>query len=402
MRFRALLLLALFGICFSAEESADDLQKMSSAQLTALEAETKSKVAETNTKLKELRAQTATLKLESDSISEDANKAQGAKDWETEEKHKREEELKQVKLDVESKQRNMEKLQDHVNSLKSRIDELKVSLQNLTHLKESVSKRNDAPSLLDVMDVKSESWYPLTRNVYKKTRDGVLPTLSSVSGATEAYRKRVSSSPILDLLASILLYGFFIGGIFASHRVYMRVRGQFTVARLLFLGDLFFATFWTLMLVCYCFLWTDPLVAIQSRSPNLFFFFQLGALIIYVNFVLLRVLLLASTLSLSALGETLAVVVVGHHYYIRVFSPTIMDQAIHGTLFYYVCYAWLFGAFCSARASEFAPLKQLRGPKLPPIAAARIFFARIFSNRAPDGDLESRPFIEGAEDGHEH
>lgn len=374
----------------------EDLQNMSSAQLADLEKRALAEVDESKKQLEELRSQTSVLKREQKDITSQAEKLQGARDWEADEKRKREKELDEVKKGVELRQHKLAEMTAHVRGLKKQIDELRIHLSNLTAQKESVSKRYRSPSIADVFDAQSEQWSKTSQNVYRKTRDSLGPALNTFSHIAQV-RRRVKSWPAFDVLASLLMYGFFVGAIVAAHKVYQRVRGHLTVPRLLFLGDTICACFWALMLLCYCFLWTDPLVTMQTRSPRLFFIYQLCALIAYTNFVFLRVLLLASRLSLSALGETLAVVVVGHHYYVRVWQPAVLDQPIHGTFFYYFCYAWLFLAFAYNRINEFAPLKQLRGEKLPPLVQLRVIFTRFFGEKVPDGDLESSPLIDDDE-----
>lgn len=388
----------------AGKETADSdrgLELLSSHELSKLETSTLESLKQSEEQLSRLRNETEVLKNESKTISKANEKLLGAKDWENEEKRKRDEQLQEVKHDVERKQKSIDEMKNRVTDLKSRIDELKSHLSNLTSQKETVARRNDAPTIREVLDARAESWNPMAQKVYRKTRDKVIPAISGVTGVADKYRRSVASSPLLDFIASVLLYGFFVVGLLMTMRVYNRVRGHFTVARLLFLGDSFCAMFWGVMLLCYSFLWTDPLVAIQSRTPNLFFVFQLGALVAYVLFVLLRVLMLASKLTFTALGETLAVVIVGHHYYVRVWQPSMMDTPIHGALFYYICYAWLFMALAKSRINEFAPLKQLRGQKLPPLVALRVLMNR-FSSNGPQGDLESSLVREDDDEGHEH
>lgn len=385
---------ALDSVVNAIPESDDELQNMSSAKLQELEEETLRKVKESDEHLHRLRSETDVLKNQQKDISAQTESLLGARNWEVSEKRKRDEELSVARSEVEKRQKKVEEMTTHVKEMKKRIDELRIYLRNLTAQSESAKRQFNAPSIQQVLDARSRHWSRTKQNLYHKTVDSFQPAFHTLSRGKAAYRRRVSSWPLLDLFASLLLYGFFIAGAFAARKAYLRVRGHFTIARLLFLGDTFCAAFWALMLVCYCFLWTDPLIAVQARSPRLFFVFQLTALIGYTNFVLLRVVLLASKLSLSALGETLAVVVVGHHYYERVWKPAILDQPIHGTFFYYFCYAWLFLAFAYNRLHEFAPLKQLRGPKLPPLMAIRVVFARFFSKGVPDGDLETRPFVD--------
>lgn len=372
-----------------------DLQSLSSAQLAEVERATLADVQESEKRLASLKAETDTLRAEERSITEQADKLQGAKNWEEEEKRKKEKELDEAKQDVQLKQENIARTSQRVNELKDRIAKLQSLLRNLSAEKDVTARRFQKPSLKDVFDSRSQQWGDVSRNVYNKTLTNLIPVFSEMSATARQYKNRVSNtSPILGFLASILLYSFLIGAAFTIHKIYSKVRGHLTISRLLFLGDAFCACFWFLMLLCFCFLWTDPLIVIQGRSPRIFFVFQLVACISYVNFVLLRVLVLASKMTLTALGETLSVVVVGHHYYVRVWQPAMLDRPFHGTFFYYFCYAWLFSAFAFNRVQEFAPLKQLRGPRLPPLMWLRVLFARFTAKGVPDGDIESRHFVD--------
>ena len=117
---------------------------------------------------------------------------------------------------------------------------------------------------------------------------------------------------------------------------------------------------------------------------------------------MLRILVLASKMTLGALGELLAVIIVGHHFYVRVWQPAMTDNQFQGTFFYYFCYAWLFTVFAYNRIQEFAPLKQLRGPSLPPNVWFNILKTRFMSSDIPDGDIEtSSAFDEDSEATHD-
>lgn len=394
--------IALLLAAAAAAEVKDDLQNMSSAELATLEETTLGKVKASEVDLSSLRSEIAVLKRRQMTISEEQDRTQGALQWEENEKKKRDAQLSEAKSELGKKHKDITTMAERVKELKAQIATLQDHLSNLTRLNDKSLQRAKKPSLGEVLDARADRWNEISRNVYKKTKTYVSNGVSGAAAFSEAYRDKVASSPTLDLLATLLIYGFFVLGAFAVQKIYTKVRGQLTIERLLFMGDAFCAGFWAVMLICFCFLWMDPLVAVQKRSPTIFFFFQLSALICYVNFVLLRVLLLASKLSLSALGETLSVVVVGHHYYVRVWQPAMLDQPIHGTFFYYFCYCWLFVAFAYNRVNEFAPLKQLRGEKLPPLTALRVLFKRFTTKGVPDGDLESRPFVDIGSDDDDH
>lgn len=384
----------------SCHASVDEkLQSMTSAGLANLERTLKEEVDRHEVELKTMRDSTERLKAEQKTIDEEAERLQGAKEWELHEKAKREKELSAAKEDVMLKQESITKMSDEVNQLKDQIEKLESRLQELNQEKDSTERRYHDPSLVDVLESRSQNWGNVTRNVYDKTMNNVVPVFSEMTETARSYRRRVSrSSKSLEVVASFVIYGFVIASVLAVYRIYNRIKGKLTISRLLFLGDAFCACFWAIMLLCFGVLLDDPLYVMKMRSPTPFFIFQLAACFSYVNFVLLRVLVLASKMTLGALGETLAVVVVGHHYYVRVWQPAILDKPFRGTFFYYFCYAWLFSAFAYNRIQEFAPLKQLRGPKLPPSTWIRVLLARFGSRDIPDGDIESSPYGDSEDD----
>lgn len=406
LRLRVLLLTALLAavLCVPAraDEIDDKLQAMSSADLAALEKSLHKQVEQQNNELEVMRKATERLKNEQKLIDDEAERLQGAKKWEMDQKAHREKELDTAKRDVQGKQESIRKMTVQVSSLKDQIGILEQRLKELNQEKDSTERRYNDPSLTDVLESRSQSWSNVTRNVYRKAITDVVPVISEMSETARSYRRRVSrTSKALEILASLLIYGFVIIAALVTYRIYNKVRGRLTIDRLLFLGDTFCACFWSVMLVCFCIIFDDPLHVMKQRSPTPFFIFQLVACFSYVNFVLLRVLVLASKMTLGALGETLAVVVVGHHYYVRVWQPAILDRPFRGTFFYYFCYAWLFSAFAYNRIQEFAPLKQLRGPKLPLSVWLNVLFARFTKREVPDGDIESTALADMDDEGHE-
>lgn len=403
VRLLCFIVVAFVAIYTAVAATVDEeLQSMSSAELASLEKTLRRQVDEHDSELATLKAETERLKKEQKLVDEEAEKLAGAKQWEINEKEKRDKELEEAKQDVLSKQESIEKMTVDVTNLKEQIISLQSRLQELNHEKNTSEKRFRDPSLSDVLDSRSHRWSNVTRNLYQKTMSEVVPAISDMTETARSVRRRVSrTSKFLELLVSLIIYSFVIFIVIILYRIYTKVRGKLTIGRLLFLGDACCACFWTVMLICFTILFDDPLFVMKERSPILFFIFQLIACFSYVSFVLLRVLVLASKMTFGALGETLAVVVVGHHYYVRVWQPSILDKPFRGTFFYYVCYAWLFAAFAYNRIQEFAPLKQLRGPKLPPQVWLSVLFARFTRSNVPDGDIENRSYGDHDEDDHE-
>lgn len=383
----------------------EQLQSMSSADLAALEKTLRSEVDQHDKELHDMKEETGRLKKQQKDLDEQSDKLAGAKNWEMNEKARKEKELDEAKDNVMAKQDSISKMSVEVAHLKEQIESLKSRLKQLNVEKDSSERRFQDPKLVDIIDSRSYRWSNVTRNVYEKTLNSIVPAISEMTETARSYRRRVSkTSKFLELLASLIIYSFIVGAAIVSYRIYTKIRGNLTISRLLFLGDSFCACFWAVMLVCFTILFDDPLYVMKERSPMFFFVCQLVACFSYVNFVLLRVLVLASKMTLGALGETLAVVIVGHHYYVRVWQPAILDKPFRGTFFYYLCYAWLFSAFAYNRIQELAPLKQLRGPKLPPYVWLNVLLARFTRTNVPDGDIESTPYrsASGDDEGHEH
>lgn len=389
-------------VCVRADTVDERLQHMSSAELAMLEKELRSQVDQHNNELESMRLETERLKKEQKVVDEEAAKLVGDKQYELQEKAKREKELEAAKQDVLEKQESISKMSSEVANLKEHIGELDKRLEVLRKDKDTTENRFKHPSLTDVLEARSQGMSNVTKNVYQKTLQEVVPMVSEMTGSIRDMRKKVSrTSKFLEVFVSLVIYAFIIAAIIAIYTIYNKVKGKLTIGRLLFLGDAFCGCFWTVMLICFMILFEDPLYTMKQRLPALFFVFQLVACFSYVNFVLLRVLVLASKMTLGALGETLAVVVVGHHYYVRVWQPSMLDRPFRGTFFYYFCYAWLFAAFAYNRVQEFAPLKQLRGPKLPFFVWISVLYARFTKGNVPDGDIESSPYDEDDEDEHE-
>lgn len=391
-RLLCVLCLAIAAHRSSSLDIPDDskLASMTSEELGKIEDALRQEVEQTNKELSTLKADTSQLHDEQVRIDKEAEQLIGAKHAEEEEKAKRDKELEAAKTDVLAKQAAISKMSIRVTELKDQISSLERKLVQLSKEKIRTEQRYQDPSLTDVLDSRSQNWGSVSRNVYNKTKENLVPAFSEISAVARHYQHQVSrTSRALELVVSALVYGFLIGAAYITYTIYNKLRGRLTVDRLLFLGDAYCACFWVVILVCFFLLFDDPLFIVQQRSPRIFFLFQLITICSYISFVLLRVLVLASKMTIGALGETLAVVVVGQHYYVRVWQPSILDETFHGTFFYYFCYAWLFGAFAYNRVDQFSPLKQVKGAKLSPLANFRIMFARFTRGRIPDGDLQT-------------
>lgn len=355
------------SLCATGRDGLEvrDISEMTEDELSKMEERLSAEVSESDKALDALRADTNALREEQEEIDRESEALGEERRLEAQRKADRDAELDKAKADVQKKQASIAHMSVRVTELKEEIFTLEGKLAQLSREKNETEKRYNDPSLADVLNSRAARWGSVPRSVYNKTMTDIVPALSGASRFASRYRRKVSeTSRALELLASLLVYGFLCTSVYVTCSVYSRVRGQLTVDRILFLGDAFCAAFWTVILVCYLFLFDDPLHVIQARSARLFTAFQLSALAAYLAYVLLRVLVLASSMTLHALGETLAVIVVGQHYYVRVWQPAMLDAPVRGAVFYYVCYGAVFAAFAAGRAAVFTAPKGARGARL--------------------------------------
>eukprot|EP00190_Bangiopsis_sp_CCMP1999_P004569 CAMPEP_0198734912 /NCGR_PEP_ID=MMETSP1475-20131203/55955_1 /TAXON_ID= ORGANISM="Unidentified sp., Strain CCMP1999" /NCGR_SAMPLE_ID=MMETSP1475 /ASSEMBLY_ACC=CAM_ASM_001111 /LENGTH=406 /DNA_ID=CAMNT_0044498477 /DNA_START=76 /DNA_END=1292 /DNA_ORIENTATION=+ len=303
----------------------------------------------------------------------------------------RKELLRQLNEQVAAKQRLRDEGKEAVEDVRQKADALRNILDELEKETEKVEEVYTNPTLSDLLDKKSEEWSPVTRTLYTKTKRNILPSVWSLSSEMRSYQNSIrQKSRLLGLFAAFLMYGFNVTSIFVLFYVYKRLSGQMSVSKLIFMGDTFCCCFWLMTLLCYTFLWTDPLYVIKQRNQSLFFFSQLFGGIVYMLYVFLRVIVLADALSLGPFGELSSVIIVGHHIYVRIWQPALTDNPFHGSFFHYLCYAWLFSTFTYRGIAEFSPLKQLRGPRLGFITWLRVVYKRFTLSRIPNGDLLPR------------
>lgn len=327
-----------------------------------------------------LRKDLSQLSEEKESLENEAETLATDRQKEAKRKIERDAELEKAKVEIQAKQASISMMNVRERELRDQLASLESNLAELSRENEKTKKKYTDPSVFDVLAAKAPTWDPVPRNIFNKTLHQVVPVVSELSHFSTRYQRKISqASPAVAMLASLLVYGFVCYIMYISWKIYKRVRCQLTMNRLIFLGDVICALFWALILVCYLFLFDDPLHVVQTRCAALFFVFQASAFIAYMGHILLRIIVLSCKLSLHALGETLAVTVVGQHYYLRVWQPAIVDMPVRGALFYYMCYVVVFGAFATSRITAFMPLRQHRGAVLPVRDILKIVWATLFS-----------------------
>lgn len=309
--------------------------------------------------LEALKNDLAQLREEEELLETETKTIAAERLQEKEKKLARDAELTKAKEAVQAKEASIAMMSVRETELKGNLAALESKVAELEREREETEKMYTDPSLLHVLSLRANQWDSVPQNAFNKTRHDIFPAFYGLSHITTYVNQKVGqTSPALALLASLLIYGLCLFTMLASWKAYKRVRGQLSIPRMIFLGDVICAMFWSLVIVCYLFLFTDPLHAIQERSTAFFFAFQMLALISYAGFIFLRVIVLSCKMSLQSLGETLAVMVVGQHYYVRVWKPAVVDDPVRGALFYYMCYVAIFGAFAASRMTRFFLRKQ--------------------------------------------
>lgn len=159
-------------------------------------------------------------------------------------------------------------------------------------------------------------------------------------------------------MASLVLYVIVLGWLYATYRIFVQLEGRLTIARLMFVGDAISGVFWILVILLALALRKDPFEALNITSESIFFLFQLAMLLYYMGSVIVRVIVLAAQLTLRSLVELVAIVIVGHHYYISVWVPSVIGEIVRGNLGPYAAYAVLYFFFAYTRISTFPALEE--------------------------------------------
>eukprot|EP00180_Rhodochaete_pulchella_P001086 Plantae.Rhodophyta-Rhodochaete_pulchella.ctg19012.p1 GENE.Plantae.Rhodophyta-Rhodochaete_pulchella.ctg19012~~Plantae.Rhodophyta-Rhodochaete_pulchella.ctg19012.p1 ORF type:complete len:314 (-),score=56.27 Plantae.Rhodophyta-Rhodochaete_pulchella.ctg19012:159-1043(-) len=251
----------------------------------------------------------------------------------------------------------------HVHELRKEVDLLTEKLAEVQQDKKIKERRYYEPTIVDLVEDNAKGWGSVPRTVVDRTVHDVVPAAKRVKDRVFTYKK--GTSPLTRRLVSIAVYAFLLGSVVLMRRVVIRIRGRLTVPRVLFLSDTFCACLWSFLSFTYLLIKKDPLVVTMKFNDTLFFVIQLAALVLYVAYVLLRVVVLAAKMTFPALGELLGVIIVGHHYYVYIWLPAVEEEAFQGNVFYYACYSWFFYALGMARISSFSDPDVVRTKGAP-------------------------------------
>lgn len=314
--------------------------------------------------LEALEKDLAQLRDEQDAIETETKTLVAERQKEAQKKEDRDAELLKAKAAIQEREASISMMTVRETELRGELASLESNLAKLEREKDETEEMYTDPSILQVLSLRAHQWDSVPRNVFNKTMRNIVPALSGLPHVPSQISNKISkTSPALGLLASLLIYGLCCCFMLVAWRAYRRALGKLTISRMIFLSDVASAMFWSMVIVCHSILLTDPLHAIQERSPAFFFVFQMLALFGYFGAIFLRVVVLSCKLSLQSLGETLAVTVVGQHYYVRVWRPAVVDYQVRGALFYYICYVAIFGAFATSRMARSLPHKQRDSPR---------------------------------------
>jgi len=330
-------------------------------------------------RLPELQDELRTLMEERMKTDKETESMNGAKLWEQGEKNKVLTEEKEFKEKIMAEQERIAKTVIHIQELSREIAILQNKQEQLASKKSSLAKKYYEPKVEDMLEEASKHWSPVTRQVYERTK--------ALMGSYDQIKKMQHKVPkVIFLIIFMMMYGFVAAGIYGIFHLFARVRP--TVSKMILTGDALLAVFWFLMTILHVVLRVDPLYVMNVYAANAFTLFQVFVLTSYVFYALLRVYQLAAKLSIMMLGELLAVIVVGNHFYVRAFLPLLLNVASKpsSNLKYYFCYFVLFVAFAANKLQTLSPLKPMGSGTLSYMQAWNIVFQRFMNPNVPVQD----------------
>uniref|UniRef100_A0A7S1EPK5 Uncharacterized protein n=1 Tax=Timspurckia oligopyrenoides TaxID=708627 RepID=A0A7S1EPK5_9RHOD len=328
------------------------------------------------------------IKEERRQVETEIEHMNGAKMWESGEKKKALDLLAHYKEQIRLRQEEMAHSVLHVQELSQEIAVLQSKLKLLNERKFLAQRKILEPSLEDLLDTKSRSWDPLSRSVYNKTKE-LVHDYESVASSSDR------SSRFVVALVFLLMYTLLVGCMYLAY--FMFVRARLSVSKLILLGDICFASFWILVTVLNLILSRDPLYVFSTRISHPFIFFQLTWLCSFVGYTILRVIHLAVSMSLSVLAEVVCVIVVGHHYYIHIWRPAMMDEEFGEYFVFYLCYCCLFIGFSVNKLQALLPLQSMGRSKLSLGDYLRIVLKRLTEPEAPRDEFAASLKVEDAD-----
>ncbi|KAA8491910.1 hypothetical protein FVE85_8392 [Porphyridium purpureum] len=367
----------LVGVGGAQDLGTVDVHQLSAAQLNLFLTQIDDELHGFQSTAASLRETLATLQSELKATDKETEAMNGARAWEAAEKEKQlKEEQNMLKVAAEE-QEKIAKGVLQIQELSREVAVMTEKYEQLQRRKQAASRKVYDPQILDMLDSAASSWGTGSQAVYNRTKE-----LFDSGEVLRLYRKSMSR-PVLVFLFSCM-YGFVALCMYGIYLLFSRLRP--TVAKLILVGDMSFAGFWLMVCTFFILLRHDPLHAMHSRAPRLFTVFQLTWLAAYVVHVLLRVSRLAARVSMFVFGELVSVIIVGNHYFVRVWQPYMMDNASHGSLRFYFCYLLLFTSFSLNSLQVLSPLKRQGSGNLGFVAWLKILYTRFTNQAVPYSD----------------
>uniref|UniRef100_A0A7S0G6B1 Uncharacterized protein n=1 Tax=Rhodosorus marinus TaxID=101924 RepID=A0A7S0G6B1_9RHOD len=331
------LLLVLWSCWAVGSRGVEDVGNQSIEELDRVGADLDEKTAQIELDLVELEKQYAEMAQNDSKIEADLDNATKLKDQEKDERVGMEEQLKKAKREVQDKKDTISKLSARISEIHRQEKSLHEKMVSLLDNTKTAVRNISDPSFALVLENNADEWGELPRSMFARTQRVMGSAVLSLPIHTKLHDKL---SPTMNvLLTAFMLYGGILGFLFVTFRVYAQLQGRLTIARTLFVADLLIGAFWLFCALLRIASRRDPLYSFNERYENAFFIFQAMALVFYICYVLIRVLILAAKLTIAALLELLSVIIIGNHYYIFVWLPLMVGMPLTATSGTYFAYS---------------------------------------------------------------
>ncbi|KAJ8903831.1 hypothetical protein NDN08_000364 [Rhodosorus marinus] len=331
------LVLVLWSCWAIGSRGVEDPGNQSVEDLDRLGADLDEKTAQIELELVELEKQYAEMAQNETKIETDLEGATKLKDQEKDERVGMEEQLKKAKREVQDKKDTISKLSARISEIQRQEKSLHAKMMSLLDTTKTAVRNISDPSFALVLENNANEWGELPRSMFARTQRVMGSGVLSLPIHTKLHDKL---SPTMNvILTAFMLYGGILGFLFVTYRVYAQLQGHLTIARMLFVADLLIGAFWLFCTLLRIVSKRDPLYSFNERYENAFFIFQAMALVFYICYVLIRVLILAARLTIAALLELLSVIIIGNHYYIFVWLPLMVGMPLTSTSWTYFAYS---------------------------------------------------------------
>jgi len=279
------------------------------------------------------------LRAEKNQLEDEVHKLKGAKAWESDEKKLRLEELDKFERDLLRKQMNASEIAEKVSALRAEIKLLRKKKAELETNTAASERQLQAPRLIDALEESSGDLGHIGQQLLNRTVNEIIPEVEELSNTM--FRMKSQLNPVAIAISAIFLYVCAVVSVVFMGGMYQHIRGFISIHRILFSGDVFFTLVWFVCFVLSVLIKTDPMYIIYMHSKTMFVLGLVSSLIAYVSLVLLRVSLLTTEASLTNLLEVLVSIAIGHHYFVSVWEPALLDSFARRTYTYYLLYSML-------------------------------------------------------------